>query len=133
MFVCSNQILGQLGPRYKGAAAIEDLVCQCQEYLAASDQAVFVPQNAFMPAPGGLLLSSTNLRLFLMGLLTFVCLFHHQCYDVCVSVMSLHHGCVDDCVSVMSFHHGNVDDCVPVMSFHHGCVDVCVFVMSFHY
>ncbi|KAK7109838.1 hypothetical protein V1264_013816 [Littorina saxatilis] len=61
------QILGQLGPQYKGSAGIEGLLQQCREYLASYKRSVFMPQNAFMPAPGGLLLSTINLRNFLMG------------------------------------------------------------------
>ncbi|PVD30066.1 hypothetical protein C0Q70_09327 [Pomacea canaliculata] len=61
------QIIGQLSPSYKGSTGIEKLIQQCKEYLHISPQALMVPQNAHFPAPGGQLLSSINLRLFLMG------------------------------------------------------------------
>ena len=114
MFVYSTQILGQLGPKYKGSAAVEGLVHQCQEYLATSDQALFIPQNAFMPAPGGLLLSSINLRLFIMGMLmirfcVYVCVCMCVCVHMCVCVCVCMHVCVCACVCV----------CVCV------CVSVC--------
>ena len=74
VFMLFLQILGQLGPGYRGSPGIEDLLRQCRDHLACSDLAVFVPQNAFMPAPGGLLLSSVSVRLFVSGV--WACIMH---------------------------------------------------------
>ncbi|KAK7466741.1 hypothetical protein BaRGS_00037150 [Batillaria attramentaria] len=61
------QIIGQLGPNYKGSSTVEGLVQESKSYLENSEQALLVPVCACMPSPGGLLMCSVNINMFVLG------------------------------------------------------------------
>ena len=49
------KILGQLGPQYKGIAALERLVSDSIEWCEDCDRTMFIPLSQCLPSPEGYL------------------------------------------------------------------------------
>ncbi|XP_076461539.1 uncharacterized protein LOC143294026 [Babylonia areolata] len=113
------QILGQLGPQYVGSKGMEDLVRQCRHHLTSSPLPLFLPHNAFLPAPGGLLLSSVSAQLFVMGS------DRKRTPGICLDKAK-------SCLHVVEWSSGNKPDNLLIMDYENAGVIIAREKLPFH-